>query len=76
MRDFGIPDDAAHVNPNGGVIALGQTLNLTEFLVGIVVGTAQQQRVDLSPIEDSELITRQEAKMENCLCVRRGRHGA
>ena len=26
MRDHGIPDDAAHVNPNGGAIALGHPL--------------------------------------------------
>jgi len=26
LRDFGIPDDAAHVNPNGGAIALGHPL--------------------------------------------------
>jgi acetyl-CoA acetyltransferase len=26
LRDLGIPDDAAHVNPNGGAIALGHPL--------------------------------------------------
>jgi acetyl-CoA acyltransferase len=26
LRDFGLPDDAAHVNPNGGAIALGHPL--------------------------------------------------
>ena len=26
LRDFGIPDDAAHVNPNGGAIAIGHPL--------------------------------------------------
>jgi 3-oxoadipyl-CoA thiolase len=26
LRDWGIPDDAAHVNPNGGAIALGHPL--------------------------------------------------
>ncbi|QOY94017.1 3-oxoadipyl-CoA thiolase [Massilia sp. UMI-21] len=26
MRDLGLPDDAAHVNPNGGAIALGHPL--------------------------------------------------
>ncbi len=25
-RDLGLPDDAAHVNPNGGAIALGHPL--------------------------------------------------
>lgn len=27
-RDLGLPDDAAHVNPNGGAIALGHPLGL------------------------------------------------
>ena len=26
LRDFGLPDDAAHVNPNGGAIAIGHPL--------------------------------------------------
>jgi len=26
LRELGIPDDAAHVNPNGGAIALGHPL--------------------------------------------------
>jgi acetyl-CoA acyltransferase len=26
LRDLGVPDDAAHVNPNGGAIALGHPL--------------------------------------------------
>jgi acetyl-CoA acetyltransferase len=26
LRAFGLPDDAAHVNPNGGAIALGHPL--------------------------------------------------
>ena len=26
LRDLGLPDDAAHVNPNGGAIALGHPL--------------------------------------------------
>jgi acetyl-CoA acyltransferase len=26
MRDLGLPDDAKHVNPNGGAIALGHPL--------------------------------------------------
>jgi acetyl-CoA acyltransferase len=29
MRDLGIPDDAAHVNPNGGAIALGHPLGMS-----------------------------------------------
>jgi acetyl-CoA acetyltransferase len=26
LRELGLPDDAAHVNPNGGAIALGHPL--------------------------------------------------
>jgi acetyl-CoA acyltransferase len=29
LRDLGIPDDAAHVNPNGGAIALGHPLGMS-----------------------------------------------
>ncbi|MEQ9146490.1 MAG: 3-oxoadipyl-CoA thiolase [Parvibaculaceae bacterium] len=29
MRDLGIPDDAPHVNPNGGAIALGHPLGMS-----------------------------------------------
>ena len=26
LREFGVPDDAPHVNPNGGAIAIGHPL--------------------------------------------------
>ena len=29
MRQLGLPDDAEHVNPNGGAIALGHPLGMT-----------------------------------------------
>lgn len=29
LRDLGLPDDAAHVNPNGGAIAMGHPLGMT-----------------------------------------------
>lgn len=29
MRDLGLPDDAAHVNPNGGAIAIGHPLGMS-----------------------------------------------
>jgi acetyl-CoA acyltransferase len=29
LRDLGIPDDAGHVNPNGGAIALGHPLGMS-----------------------------------------------
>jgi acetyl-CoA acetyltransferase len=29
LRDLGLPDDAGHVNPNGGAIALGHPLGMS-----------------------------------------------
>jgi 3-oxoadipyl-CoA thiolase len=29
LRQFGLPDDAVHVNPNGGAIALGHPLGMS-----------------------------------------------
>jgi acetyl-CoA acetyltransferase len=29
IRELGLPDDAAHVNPNGGAIALGHPLGMS-----------------------------------------------
>lgn len=29
LRDLGLPDDATHVNPNGGAIALGHPLGMS-----------------------------------------------
>ena len=29
MRELGLPDDAEHVNPNGGAIALGHPLGMS-----------------------------------------------
>jgi 3-oxoadipyl-CoA thiolase len=39
-RDLGLPDDAAHVNPNGGAIALGHPLGMSGARI---VGTAMYQ---------------------------------
>jgi acetyl-CoA acyltransferase len=40
LRELGVPDDAAHVNPNGGAIALGHPLGASG---GRLVGTAMYQ---------------------------------
>jgi 3-oxoadipyl-CoA thiolase len=38
LRDLGIPDDAEHVNPNGGAIAIGHPLGMTGArIVGAVL---------------------------------------
>jgi acetyl-CoA acetyltransferase family protein len=43
LRDLGIPDDAAHVNPNGGAIALGHPLGASGARL-ITTATYQLQR--------------------------------
>jgi len=40
LRDLGLPDDAAHVNPNGGAIAIGHPLGMSG---GRLVTTAMYQ---------------------------------
>ena len=40
LRDLGVPDDAAHVNPNGGAIALGHPLGASGARL---VGTAMRE---------------------------------
>jgi len=37
MRDLGLPDDAAHVNPNGGAIALGHPLGMSGARLAMTV---------------------------------------
>ncbi|MDK1018582.1 MAG: 3-oxoadipyl-CoA thiolase [Actinomycetota bacterium] len=46
LREFGLPDDAEHVNPNGGAIALGHPLGMTGArLVGTVAREMQRRDV-------------------------------
>ncbi|MBA4136780.1 MAG: 3-oxoadipyl-CoA thiolase [Opitutus sp.] len=42
-REFGLPDDAAHVNPNGGAIALGHPLGMTGARL-VLTGAREMQR--------------------------------
>ena len=42
LRDLGIPDDAAHVNPNGGAIAIGHPLGASG--AGLVTTAVRQLR--------------------------------
>ena len=43
MRELGLPDDAAHVNPNGGAIALGHPLGMSGARLAMTV-TEELQR--------------------------------
>jgi acetyl-CoA acetyltransferase family protein len=43
LRDLGLPDDAAHVNPNGGAIALGHPLGASGARL-VATATYQLQR--------------------------------
>jgi acetyl-CoA acetyltransferase family protein len=45
MRELGLPDNAAHVNPNGGAIALGHPLGMSGArLVTTAVHELQQRK--------------------------------
>ncbi len=43
LRDLGVPDDAAHVNPNGGAIALGHPLGASGARL-VITAVLQLQR--------------------------------
>jgi acetyl-CoA C-acetyltransferase len=43
LRDLGIPDDAPHVNPNGGAIAIGHPLGASGARL-VTTATYQLQR--------------------------------
>ena len=45
MRDLGLPDDAEHVNPNGGAIALGHPLGMSGArIAGTVVRSLAEKK--------------------------------
>ena len=53
LREFGLPDDAEHVNPNGGAIAIGHPLGMTGArLAGTVARemNRRDERYGLAPM--------------------------
>ena len=44
LRDLGIPDDAAHVNPNGGAIALGHPLGMSGARLALTAALELRRR--------------------------------
>ncbi|MEM8916748.1 MAG: acetyl-CoA C-acyltransferase, partial [Pseudomonadota bacterium] len=44
LRDLGLPDDAEHVNPNGGAIALGHPLGMSGARISGTAALELQQR--------------------------------
>lgn len=44
MRHLGLPDDAAHVNPNGGAIALGHPLGMSGARLALTAALELQER--------------------------------
>jgi acetyl-CoA acyltransferase len=44
LRQLGLPDDAAHVNPNGGAIALGHPLGMSGARLALTAAIEMKQR--------------------------------
>ncbi|EKV27711.1 Acetyl-CoA acetyltransferase [Caenispirillum salinarum AK4] len=44
LRDLGLPDDADHVNPNGGAIALGHPLGMSGARLALTAALELQER--------------------------------
>ena len=44
LRQLGLPDDAEHVNPNGGAIALGHPLGMSGTRLALTAAIEMQER--------------------------------
>ena len=58
-RDLGLPDDAAHVNPNGGAIALGHPLGASGGRLAMTA--AYQLKTDRRPLRAVHHVHRRRA---------------
>jgi acetyl-CoA acetyltransferase len=44
LRALGLPDDAEHVNPNGGAIAIGHPLGMSGTRIALTAALEMQER--------------------------------
>ncbi|HMQ14574.1 MAG TPA: 3-oxoadipyl-CoA thiolase, partial [Phycisphaerae bacterium] len=47
IRELGLPDDAAQVNPNGGAIALGHPLGMSGARLAVTIVYEMQRRPEV-----------------------------
>ena len=68
LRDLGLPDDAEHVNPNGGAIALGHPLGMSGARLALTA--ALRARAPRRPARRSRRCASASARASRC-CLER-----